>query len=71
MRRKCIGRVAEIYYYISMLFWTRQANLRRVENYIYDPSARINKNPLILQHTVRVDLAPNSTRRRVKFYIEL
>ena len=29
-----------------MLFWTRHANLRRVENYIYDPSARINKNPL-------------------------
>ena len=29
-----------------MLFWTRHANLRRVENYIYDPSARIIKNPL-------------------------
>ena len=29
-----------------MLFWTRHANFRRVENYIYDPSARIIKNPL-------------------------
>ena len=29
-----------------MLFWTRHANLRRVENYIYDPSARLIKNPL-------------------------
>ena len=41
-----LRRVAEICYYISMLFWTRHANLRRVENYIYDPSARIIKNPL-------------------------
>ena len=29
-----------------MLFWTRHANFRPVENYIYDPSARIFKNPL-------------------------
>ena len=33
-----------------MLFWTRHANLRRVENYIYDPSARIIKNPLNSTH---------------------
>ena len=31
---------------IFQWFWTRHANLRRVENYIYDPSARIIKNPL-------------------------
>ena len=29
-----------------MLFWTRHANFRRVENYIHDPSTRIIKNPL-------------------------
>ena len=29
-----------------MLFWTRHANFRRVENYTYNPSARIIKNPL-------------------------
>ena len=29
-----------------MLFSTRHANFRLVENYIYDPSARIMKNPL-------------------------
>ena len=29
-----------------MLFWTRHAGFRRVENDIYDPSARIIKNPL-------------------------
>ena len=30
-----------------MLFWTRPANFRRVENDIYDPSARVMKNPFI------------------------
>ena len=29
-----------------MLFWTRHANFRRVENDIYDPSVRIIKNSL-------------------------
>ena len=29
-----------------MLFWTRHANFQPVENYIYDPSAKIIKNPL-------------------------
>ena len=29
-----------------MLFWTRHANFRRVQNDIYDPSTRIIKNPL-------------------------
>ena len=38
--------VTEIYYYISMLFWIRHASFRRVENEIYDPSARILKHPL-------------------------
>ena len=28
-----------------MLFWTCHANFRRFENDIYDPFARINKNP--------------------------
>ena len=64
-----------------MLFWTRRANLRRVENYIYDPSARIIKN--LLNSTVfwkrhlnprRVGSTPrrvHSTLRRVEFYIEI
>ena len=29
-----------------MLFWTRHANIRRGENDIHDPSAKISKNPL-------------------------
>ena len=29
-----------------MLFWTPHANFGRVENGIYDPSARITKDPL-------------------------
>ena len=46
MRRKGTRRVTEICYYISMLFWMRHANFRRVQNDIYDPSARIIKNPI-------------------------
>ena len=48
-----------------MLFWMRHASCRRVENDIYDPSARIVKNHLNSRRRV------NSTRRRVKFYIEI
>ena len=60
-----------------MLFWTRHANLRRVENYIYDPSARIIKNPLnstvfwkrrLNPATRRLNSATRSLKR-VKFYI--
>ena len=29
-----------------MLFWKRHANFRHVENYLYDPTARIIKHPL-------------------------
>ena len=57
-----------------MLFWTRHANFRCLENYIYDPSARIINNPLnstifwTRQTTRRlVDSAPG----RVKFYIKI
>ena len=64
-----------------MLFWTRHANLRPVVIYIYDPYARIIKNPLILQLSGRVDIIRRRvdltlrrvhlTLRRVKIYIEI
>ena len=47
-----------------MLIWTRHANFRH-ENDIYDPSARIIKNPYILQYSGRV----NTTGRRVKMQL--
>ena len=46
-----------------MLFWTRHANLRRVENYIYDPSARIIKN--LLNSTVIWKRHLNPATRRL------
>ena len=46
-----------------MLFWTRHANLRRVEKYIYDPSARIIKN--LLNSTVFWKRHLNSATRRL------
>ena len=46
-----------------MLFWTRRANLRRVENYIYDPSARIIKN--LLNSTVFWKRHLNPATRRL------
>ena len=45
-RRVHFSRVVETSYYISMLFLTHRAHFRDVENYIYDPSARIIKNSL-------------------------
>ena len=35
---KCTGRVTDICYYISMLFWTRHASFRRVEMTFMTPS---------------------------------
>ena len=46
-----------------MLFWTRHANFRRVENYIYDPSARIIKN--LLNSTVIWKRHLNPVTRRL------
>ena len=48
-----------------MLFWTRHANFRRVDNDIYDPSARIINN--LLNSTILWTRLLNSATRRLNY----